>query len=580
VRGWFQVFFNNLKIREKFTLIICLIMLGVCLISMVAFYAVTDLYEQRIHSESVDVLNLSSSTVDTELRKIEDWTFRMATDLQIQQDLTYLKEKREDYEIFNIQKHLKDRMMEFMQQESYFASLQISNAPGQKYTTVTYQTDDNDKDYDDIAQKARGSHVWIAGQDNSGTLVAARQIREMRNTSLSHQGSITAWIDMDKLVKRFLDLSEGKLFMISHNGDIIFSNNRSFPVKQIPALASKQGFQIVEIDGEKYLISYLSSKTSSALTYYNVIPYEWITRKTAMIRTGMISFFAVLFLLVLWVSRKVAHGITRPIVFLTDQMKMVQRGNFEIGDMFANENLNLDETGQLQRNFRIMLEKINELFRENYKKQMIIHETEYRALQAQINPHFLYNTLNTVNWMAKMSKHDQISEVVEALGHMLRSIIGRKDPLIPIAKELQIVQDYVVIQKSRFGARLDFVLSIAPGAEAFVIPKLTIQPIVENAIQHGLEMSTTGCRIVVDVSIKQAWLEITVSDNGPGMDGRTLKALRDGTLESKKTGIGIKNIEDRIKLLFGDPFGLEFASVPGSGTVVCIRIPCQRGDGS
>src|SRR5690606_2848016 len=141
--------------------------------------------------------------------------------------------------------------------------------------------------------------------------------------------------------------------------------------------------------------------------------------------------------------------------------------------------LSKDEVGQIQRHFRIMLERINELIQENYIKQLVIKDTQFKALQAQINPHFLYNTLESINWMAKMSKQDRISQMVESLGYLLRLSISEQDSVITLHKELHIVQQYLVIQKLRFEERLDFQLDVPEHLVLCTVPKLSIQPIVE-----------------------------------------------------------------------------------------------------
>ncbi|MFS8580785.1 MAG: sensor histidine kinase, partial [Novibacillus thermophilus] len=222
-----------------------------------------------------------------------------------------------------------------------------------------------------------------------------------------------------------------------------------------------------------------------------------------------------------------------------------------------------------------MLEQINTLIKENYEKQLIIKETEYRALQSQINPHFLYNTLNSVTWMAKVNKQEQIASVVESLGNMMRSIVSKKEPLIQIGEELQIVKDYVNIQRVRYKERLQFCLEVDPGLEQFFIPKLTIQPIVENAILHGVGAVTKG-KVSVSVLSRQKDIFVVVEDDGPGMNEATVQDIFAGKVKSKGTGIGLKNIHDRLQLIFGERYGIEVESELENGTKVMFNIPYEK----
>src|SRR5690606_4633677 len=178
--------------------------------------------------------------------------------------------------------------------------------------------------------------------------------------------------------------------------------------------------------------------------------------------------------------------ITRPIESLNAKMKIVQKGNFDLASVSGDEQFPMDETGQMHRNFRIMISRINDLINENYRKQLAMKESEYKALQAQINPHFLYNTLESINWQAKIGGQKQISQMVEALAYLMRSSINQKEPLVRLAEEKTFILHYITIQKLRFEERLDFRMDIPEDLESCVVPKLVLQPIVENAIQYAL----------------------------------------------------------------------------------------------
>nr|WP_283248180.1 sensor histidine kinase [Bacillus sp. FJAT-50079] len=276
--------------------------------------------------------------------------------------------------------------------------------------------------------------------------------------------------------------------------------------------------------------------------------------------------------LTVFISRRAAKAISKPIEELTEKMKQVQTGTFE--DLhFTNENYQKDEIGQMQKHFSLMLKEINELIRENYQKQLIIKETQYKALQAQINPHFLYNTLDSINWLARMNKQDKISSLAEALGNMMRNIISKKAPLITIEEEFDIVHHYITIQKYRYEKRLRYTIYGEDDIKKYSIPKLTIQPIVENAIQHGLEEIVSECEITIYCETLEDQLQIIVIDNGPGMEEETIQTIYEGKIRSKGSGIGLFNINERIKLMFGNEYGIHIESKKGSGTKVVITLP-------
>jgi two-component system sensor histidine kinase YesM len=271
--------------------------------------------------------------------------------------------------------------------------------------------------------------------------------------------------------------------------------------------------------------------------------------------------------------------LTRPIDELIVQMKQVQKGDFQLAEKEANEwvAVQVDEVGQLQRTFRVMIQQINELITENYAKQLTIKETQFKALQAQINPHFLYNTLESINWMAKANGQPQISKMVEALGFLLRSSISLKEALITIGEELDIVANYITIQKFRFEERLIFEMDVPEEIKRLLLPKLTLQPLLENSIHYALEVMLEPCRIRIRTDRRPGCLVLIVEDNGPGMDPLLLKQVRTGEAETRGSGIGLKNIEERIVLAFGEGSGIEIYSEPGEGTTVCVIIPDETG---
>ena len=163
---------------------------------------------------------------------------------------------------------------------------------------------------------------------------------------------------------------------------------------------------------------------------------------------------------------------------------------------------------------------------------------EFEALQAQINPHFLYNTLETINWSAKMARQPHISSMVESLGFLLRSSISLKEPLIPLSQELGIVLHYINIQRIRFEERLDFRLDVPDVLMPVLIPKLSSEPLVENAVNYALEKMTDTCVIAITAEEKDGLIELTVSDNGPGMDESILMRLKSGEVKPKGSGVG------------------------------------------
>lgn len=229
--------------------------------------------------------------------------------------------------------------------------------------------------------------------------------------------------------------------------------------------------------------------------------------------------------------------------------------------------------------------------REN-SAQIFNKQTEFTALQSQINPHFLYNTLECIRGQALMDDNLEIARMVEALGAFFRYSISRKGNLVTLKDELDNIDNYMLIQRYRFGNRFSMEVIIdEEDEEAYncLIPRLIIQPIVENAIFHGLEERLEGGRVTIEVIVTEKTLIITVSDNGKGISREQLNKLnakirsRDTNPEDgeagnqRNTGIALPNIHKRIQLLFGEEYGVDIYSTPGQGTDVEVTIPVNYG---
>lgn len=221
-----------------------------------------------------------------------------------------------------------------------------------------------------------------------------------------------------------------------------------------------------------------------------------------------------------------------------------------------------------------MVSRLRELWDNIIEKQRQLRRSELRALQAQINPHFLYNTLDSIKWLAKLNHVPEISTIATQLGKLLRTSISSEEELMTVEESLKNIQSYLEIQKIRYSDKFEVVLDINPDMNPYRIPKLILQPIVENAIQHGLDhKSDKGCLLI------KGWMEegklfFEVTDNGVGIGEEKLKNIHSGLdLRTSKESIGIHNVNRRIQLYYGEQYGLIVKSQLGIGTTVTLWMP-------
>jgi len=569
--------YDNLLIKNKVLVLVLLITLLSASSGFVAFHTAATAYETKLYEEAAEVLNLASTTVDNELKKIEDLSFSIMTDNTIQEHLRKVKAQEPGYELYQRRADLLDRLVVLAQEQPYIASIRLIDATGVELIAgyIPRQKEEA-SELTAHAGLAAGGNRWLPGAPGDDLLTSVRLIRNKENLQLDHLGLLVIYVNMRTLVDRFLDLSDNRLYYVFKDGELLHAIEGGAVLDDAEQrFAGMKGYEIFEFDGRKRFTAYYRSRDGEFL-HVNMIDFDRIARKTAAIRSGMIVFYAAMSVLFLVIASRAARGITRPLERLIEKMKQVPKGGFELPVSAEDRHLSRDETGEIHRHFRIMIEKINELISENYEKQLLIRETEYRALQAQINPHFLYNTLDTVAWMARINKQRDISLLVESLGRLLRAIIGKREALVKLSDELEITSHYVTIQRFRFGDRLEFLLTCDDALQHALIPKLTIQPLVENAVVHALEETDSVCAIEVDISETASGMEIRVTDDGPGIDEEVVAAVKAGTMKPKGSGIGLANIEERLKLLFGDNADLIVQRRPEGGTAVTIRMPVRR----
>ncbi|MBB6633465.1 sensor histidine kinase [Cohnella thailandensis] len=578
--------YSGLGLKHKFLAILIGILLAGLVLCSSAIQLALHLYDRQIYEESSYSLNLYASGIENELKRVEDLSLNLMADEQVQRYLANVQEKDEvSYDTFAAGSRIvQNQMLDYMNNEPYIESVRIIDAQGTKlFAGIQSGILDEGKLselYGD-AKEAEGGIRWVAFRERNGFFYAVRLIRERADLSMRTLGALVFEIDMDKLIRYRVNEEAvvDKQVVIFAEPQVLYSNSdlSQALISRLPSY-SGSGYKVEKIDGERLFVSRYTSKRLG-WSYVQVIPHDTLFQNIVYMRSGLLLAFAGIFIVVLLIGHYFSRTLTRPIETLSRMMSKVQRGQFDIEEKdYAEIRGRKDEIVQLFRHFRSMVDNLNELIQENYRKQLMLKDTEFKALQAQINPHFLYNTLESINWQAKISKHHTISQMVEALGKLMRQTVDNKSQTRTLAEELEMVHHYITIQKIRFGKRLAY--ESAPIAEQrqILVPKLMLQPLVENSISYGMERAGTILTIVIAVECIDDMMYIRVSDNGPGMEPELLERIMTGDYESKGTGIGLKNIRDRMRILYGNFSSFALRSTPGEGTEVILGIPLAFGE--
>lgn len=324
---------------------------------------------------------------------------------------------------------------------------------------------------------------------------------------------------------------------------------------------------------------------------YGIVPYKLISNEIVSIQSKVLMYCLLMLLAISLITVFLRNLIVKPLQKLQRLMRAVESGNFNIQ---ANSSRN-DEIGQLERSFNIMIGKIKELIERVYvvklsesRAQLLQKEAELEALQARITPHFLNNTLHSISWFAEKKGVREIPLIIDALSSMLRYSLDNSTKLVRLEDEFNYLNRYAEIIDFRYGGKIDFIYSVPEALSQVVIPRLTLQPIIENAVKYAFDDSEKRNRIIVNLYKQSAdTVIIEIVDNGRGIEPQLLfeingglKIPAKGSLEfdgsdpsEHHQGMGLINVNHRLKLCFGDSYGLSLESTPGRGTAVILRIP-------
>lgn len=370
---------------------------------------------------------------------------------------------------------------------------------------------------------------------------------------------------------------DGFVFIMDANHDVVYTPVNDVVYRIDPSWFSehqKDAF-VANVQGKGYQICY----TSSSLTGWNTIA---VYSQREMMQ-GLLVLVGLLILavsvtcwLVLRVAVRTANSVTHPIAKLRYLMQKAENGNLNVRFKARYA----DEIGDLGRSFNHMIERIDGLMHRVYEEQQYKREAELKILQEQIKPHFLYNTLDTISWMARDYDAEDIVRLVDALTNMFRVGLSKGNEIITVASEMQHVSNYLYIQKIRYQDKLNYHIDAPDDIKDYMVPKLILQPLVENAIYHGIKRKRGGGTIHVKGLLEQGTLRFVVQDDGAGITPEQLEQLKQRLAESQEYGsqksFGLPYIVQRLRLHYGSEGQVLVEGWPDQGMRITVILPAQK----
>ncbi len=375
----------------------------------------------------------------------------------------------------------------------------------------------------------------------------------------------------EQIHKNSVPVEGSYFFVATGDGHIVSHSNQNMIAKRISMpwfdnlVNQGGGTSLVEIDGEKMIVCCSTSRVTGWISVVVIPPGQLVAPVIPAIRTYTVYVAMALTLVSILVSYLISMKITNPINKLISAIKRTGEGNFD---------LKMPEEGgkeskELIHRYNVMNERIQKLIRENYETKIKEKEAEITALSLQLDPHFMYNTLNLISLISMENGQDEVSEMLVNLSKMMKYTVKRRADLVLFQEDMEYLKSYIFIMTKRFEGKFIVRFDIDPGLADSLVPKFFLQPIAENALIHGFDSLLHLGVLKITCYIQDKTRFFCVEDNGKGMDAERIRQITD----SKDGSIGINNVDKRIKLLFGDSFGVSILSEPDKGTKVVIRLP-------
>ncbi|RKP57285.1 sensor histidine kinase [Cohnella endophytica] len=405
----------------------------------------------------------------------------------------------------------------------------------------------------------------------------------MKNSrTYSPEGVLILGID-EKDIRSAYELVSGDAQIAILNSDgIVMSENDGkwigYPAEKLPYYKQDgEGSGIgKEIDDTKWV----STLISSELTGWQVLVVQ--PKKQLLEQLNRIQWITAIIVLVtiilsMFVSWAISGVITKPVLTILKSMKKFQLGNFSEKVPI----LGMDEVGQLGSGYNIMVQRVKGLIDDVYSVELKQKEAELKVLQSQINPHFLYNTLNTIAWTAQKNEDLQVAEMIYALSNIFKISLSEGKEFVTLKEEFALIGNYLFLQQMRFPNKLTYELEMDEVLSDFTLPKLLIQPLVENAVVHGIEPITGDIGFIhVRATLAEDKLVIEVTDDGVGIPQGRLRELNDKlasvSTSEQRISFALMNVSGRLRMVYGEQSSIEIQSTVGSGTRVLLSLPVRR----
>lgn len=576
--------FHHLSFKMKIlTLILC--GFGIILLAGIMFMTILSrAYENRLYRSAAVSLSYSSSNLSDQLENMDNIVDSLLANNTIQESLdglltTPIKSEQQDYQnriYAELNNYLPVFNQEAVQSISILQNDYLITTASSHLAEIPQEIQE---DLITLAEKQGGATSICTSYSTTYGLFLIKQLRKIEALSLEPLGTLIINLDPASLIAASTTteyVSKDSFYCLFDEEHLIY----------LPENFSRNDVQQLD---QQVIHSYdiISLASERVFTVRGHIPkYNWTILsgisysslyQTISLSMGLFIFLiAVVVGIVSLICIRTILALFRQFDHLIDIMKQFGAGHYEISDHPIE--YSADEIGLLYHTFDDMVNKIETLIEQNYVNELLKKEAQIKAMESQMDPHFLYNTLDSINWRAKLIHSEEISQITTALGALLRTSLKNTSLDFSLEQELGIVENYITIQKIRYQDRLDFTIDIPDMLLELPIPKFTLQPLLENAIRYGLEESSDTCYISVIGRYSEEQTILRVMNTESSFEDDIMEKLLNDEICPHGFGIGLRNIHKRIQLMYGSEYGLSLYNIEDEETyeecaVAEIRLP-------
>lgn len=538
--------------------------------------------EGKIGSSSQDALSLVNMNVDVVMQDM----FKMATELATSREIVDMlnrPQQMNEYEWLQIKQNILQKLTYYNftayvavldGERHFFSSRYTEQAKFKELTQSAW--------YAELV-KDPGKLIWLYGDnytfaDASPVISLAKSVFDPYTKKPI---GVLLFSVSEEDIGKYLTKLDGAAYMLDRDGIVISGPDESkigTPVSREMASAADwtdaKGQTIMEKDGGKWIVNY-STIQQTGWKIVQVIPYDKVFKQIFDIRKANIMITVVIFVIFILITLTISYNISKPLKLLGKKMLDFENQDPD-GIAFVK---GPKEIALLAGTYNKMLRHIKELLQRLKEQYQQKEELRFQALQAQINPHFILNTLNNIKWMAYIRGDREVGDMLSNLGGIMESALGRGENLIPLRRELDYIRNYTSLMKMKYNEKLSVTIDVPDELLSMQAIQFMLQPIIENSIGHGIERLQGMGEIAIRAEKREEHMAIRISDNGVGMDEEKLHRIRTSLSLGPEGGatdrIGLKNVHDRIRLQYGAPYGLSIESAPGAGTTVTLKLPCK-----